>query len=176
LSAARLDGRAVAPARFFTAMGRTWALTAVACVFATTGVVRGGSALPIAILFASQTLSQGAIAVLKARFARPRPTAWLVRLERGRSYPSGHAATAVIFFVPLALVTLHGVPRTPADLFYVGPPASAAAAAVAAVALGCTLGIPWSRIVLGAHFLSDVAGGLLFGCAWTLALAAILIP
>jgi undecaprenyl-diphosphatase len=33
----------------------------------------------------------------------------------------------------------------------------------------CVIGIPWSRVALGAHYVTDVAGGLLYGVAWLFA-------
>ncbi len=57
--------------------------------------------------------------------------------------------------------------------------ARAAAAAVAvpvvAVLLVCAVGIPWSRLALGAHYLTDVAGGLLLGAAFLCAALAVIL-
>jgi membrane-associated phospholipid phosphatase len=175
-AAARFYGRGVAPARFFTALGRTWVLVAISVVAAAASAIFGGSVVPIAALLASQVLAQGAVALLKSRFARARPSAWLVRLEAGRSFPSGHATTTIVFYVPLGLVVLHGAPHVLTDLIRGGPPAGSANVACATFVFACALGIPWSRVVLGAHFATDVAGGLLFGCGWTLATAALLRP
>jgi len=30
----------------------------------------------------------------------------------------------------------------------------------------CAVAIPWSRLALGAHYATDVLGGLLLGAAW----------
>jgi len=46
---------------------------------------------------------------------------------------------------------------------------------IACVAFVCTFGILWSRIALGAHYLSDVAGGIMLGFA-TLELISKMLP
>jgi membrane-associated phospholipid phosphatase len=110
----------------------------------------------------SQILSQTIVELVKARFARARPDYWLVGLEAGHSYPSGHATTAVVFFIGWALVatssTLPLVEKVPLTV-------------VLAI---WAFGVSWSRLALGAHYLSDVAGGTIFGVGWLSALAAIL--
>lgn len=68
------------------------------------------------------------------------------------SFPSGHAANSAITYGALAL--------------FVVPPAWRRTALVAALLL--TLAIGLSRMMLGVHWPSDVAGGWAFGLAWTL--------
>jgi len=46
--------------------------------------------------------------------------------------------------------------------------------AIVTVLVLWALGIMWSRLALGAHYLSDVFGGALFGTAWLCALFAAL--
>ena len=41
--------------------------------------------------------------------------------------------------------------------------------------LVCAVGISWSRLALGAHYLTDVVGGLLFGAAFLCAALAIIL-
>ena len=96
-------------------------------------------------------------------FARPRPTAALIDFKpvaaAGPSYPSGHAAfsaAAFGFMIFLAWRLLSGRKK----IWLIAP----LAALILAVAA--------SRIYLGAHFLTDVIGGLLLGTAWALALGA----
>jgi len=98
---------------------------------------------------------------IKPIFHRTRPDDWLLRREIDMSYPSGHSATAITFFLGLLVLVNHaGLPR-PLE-------------AIVSIVLGiCVLGIPWSRLSLGAHYLTDVLGGLLFGTAWLAASIAV---
>lgn len=112
---------------------------------------------------ASQLLSQGFVELLKRHFVRERPDDWLARRERGLSYPSGHATTAIVFFGGW-LLALADVPMPPAIRLVAG-------AALAA----WMIGIGWSRMALGAHYLTDVLGGALFGSAWMCAILAMLL-
>ena len=73
--------------------------------------------------------------------------------------PKEEATTAVVFFVGWALVTASSALWLDEK------------AAVTALLVVWAMGIAWSRLALGAHYLSDVAGGLLFGAGWLCALA-----
>jgi undecaprenyl-diphosphatase len=106
------------------------------------------------VIVASQLLSQAVVNMLKGLYARHRPDAWLYRHEPGYSYPSGHATTAVVFYGAWLLV-----------LWSAPLPLTARVAGVALL-LGWGMGIGWSRVALGAHYPSDVAGGFLFGLGW----------
>jgi undecaprenyl-diphosphatase len=144
-------------------LGRWYSILAIAIAVAISSALCGASPLPIATLLGSQLLAQGVVELLKRSFRRVRPDYWLVRQERDLSYPSGHATTAIVFFVPLvALVSVgHVVPQI-------------AAVPVACALALCVFGIPWSRLVLGAHYPTDVAGGVLFGTGWLAASLAVL--
>jgi membrane-associated phospholipid phosphatase len=99
---------------------------------------------------------------LKLAFHRTRPDAWLHIREVDFSYPSGHSVTAV-FFVGLALLACDApVPRPLVSTL------------VALLAVGA-IGLPWSRLALGAHYLTDVIGGLLFGLGWLCIVAIALL-
>jgi membrane-associated phospholipid phosphatase len=106
------------------------------------------------LLVAVQAISQETLLLCKRLYRRDRPGAWLYRQERGYSYPSGHSATAVTFYFAL----LAEVSRLP-----FGTPWRLGSEALLAV---CVIGLPWSRVALGAHYLTDVAGGLLYGAFW----------
>lgn len=108
------------------------------------------------------TGSGGAWFLLELLIARPRPDSHLVHVVRhasGASYPSGHAVYYVWALVMLALVSSARLPHRLRFLPWLG-----AALALAVVCVG--------RVVEGEHWPTDVAGGLLLGGAWVLALLA----
>jgi undecaprenyl-diphosphatase len=96
-------------------------------------------------------------AFLKSFFDRPRPFTCLPNtISNGcLSFPSGHALTAVYFYGLVAfLVFRFGFWRLRSYLPF-------------AVALFCLIFlIGFSRVALGAHYLSDVIGGFLLGMAF----------
>lgn len=114
------------------------------------------------IVAGSQLVTQGLAELFKMYYGRVRPDYWLVGLDAGNSYPSGHAVTAVVFFGGWALVVAFGpLATTPKE---------------ALIALFCVwaAGIMWSRLALGAHYLTDVIGGALLGLSWVCALVGVL--
>ena len=88
---------------------------------------------------------------LKNVFRRPRPDYWILIHERSFSYSSGHAMFATIVYALWAWFVWHSaLPRT--------------ARLIAAPLLFLwAAGILWSRLALGAHFVTDLAGGILLG-------------
>jgi len=91
------------------------------------------------------------------RDARPDRDLWLVRTG-GFSFPSGHAAASALLAGTLIwLVSRAGLPR-PARL------------AFAFVALAWAFLVGLSRLYLGVHWVSDVAGSWLLAAAWICAL------
>ena len=96
--------------------------------------------------------------LLQHLFARPRRLDWVVKHETSFSYPSSHAAIATAFYLLLAVFVARST-----------LPGRALWSAVLAVV---ALAIMWSRLDLGAHYLTDVLGGFLLGGAIAAALAA----
>ena len=93
------------------------------------------------------------VPVLKDAFDRPRPHAGsAIPLPHSPSFPSGHAAGAVVTFGVLAALA---VERWPAyrQVFW-------ASAAILAAAIGT------SRVILDVHFVTDVVSGWCLGLAW----------
>ena len=154
VEATALRGTGIPLALFFTGLGRWPVLLGLAVAAGAVAAFLRTGIVPVAILFATQVVSQGANAGVKLLFHRARPDAWLGIHETDLSYPSGHAATAVVFFVGFALLAWHSpLPRP-------------AASVLTALLLVCAVGVPWSRIALSAHYLTDVIGGLLLGTAF----------
>jgi membrane-associated phospholipid phosphatase len=149
-----LRGRATPLAILFTRSGYWPALTGMTVVLGAVEFgIRGGMGFAI-VLATVQLFSQAAADFAKEFFKRIRPDDWLYHKERGFSFPSGHATTAIVFFGGLLLFVWT------APLPY---PAQWLLTAVLAI---WTAGIPWSRMALGAHYGTDVIGGLLFGVTW----------
>ena len=91
-------------------------------------------------------------------FARPRRLDWVVRHETAFSYPSSHAAIAVGFYLLWAeFVRRSDLPKAA----FAGRPHSAARRRGGGDPLG-------ARLALGAHYVTDLAGGIL----WALAVIA----
>ncbi|WP_374438022.1 bifunctional DedA family/phosphatase PAP2 family protein [Pseudomonas panipatensis] len=91
--------------------------------------------------------------VIKVALHRPRPGEMLYTGWSAFSFPSGHSTVNAIlygFLAVLLIPALRPLWRLPL--------------AVCAVTL--VLGIAMSRLYLGAHWFSDVVGGLAFACAW----------
>lgn len=91
-------------------------------------------------------------------FARPRRPDWVIKHELSFSYPSSHATIAVAFYVALAIFVARSALPGRAWL--------ASTLALLAVA------IMWSRLALGAHYLTDIVGGILWGSTIVATLAA----
>jgi membrane-associated phospholipid phosphatase len=86
-------------------------------------------------------------------FARPRRLDWVVRHETAFSYPSSHAAISFGFYgLWAALIWRSDFPRSIRTV-------------VPLVLLAFVLAICWSRLALGAHYLTDLIGGALLACA-----------
>jgi len=161
VEAETLRGSATPLAIFFTQSGRSWPLLALAIVGTLLFAIgRWPLWIPLGI-FVSQLLSQGIVEGAKRVFVRARPDDWLFAHEHGYSYPSGHACTAIVFFGAYALA---GSQLPLARGWKIGITIAAAIWIV---------GIDWSRIALGAHYLTDVIGGTVFGIGWLCGVTAL---
>ena len=95
------------------------------------------------------------VAVLKAVYQRARPDLGsAIPLPHSYSFPSGHAATAVVLYGALGILLAERARS----------PIRAAAWLAAAVAIALAIGT--SRILLNVHFVSDVAAGFAVGLAF----------
>lgn len=157
-----LRGRGVEVAYLFTLIGRWPALTVLGIVAFGVAITLDVPRRAVVLLLAVQVVSQIVNSLLKLAFARLRPDEFVGKREREASYPSGHSVTAVVFFGGFAILAS----RAPFPV--------AIGSALVAVLVVCLLAIPWSRLALGAHYVTDVAGGVLLGAAWLCALLALL--
>ncbi len=155
-------GKGVPLAWFFTASGYGSVLCAIFAGSFALVLALHRSSIELGALALTQLVSQGLIARFKRRFKRVRPTNWLIHRELDSSFPSGHATTAAVTFAGFALLGLRSSFPHEVKL------------GLAAVCALFVLGIGWSRIVLGAHYLSDVCGGYAFGAACLFAMVALL--
>ncbi len=149
-----LYGRGVGAAWLFTIAGYARSLTALFVVTFGIEMILRLTPIATASLLATQVASQGAVSLVKSFFDRIRPANWLVRRERDSSFPSGHAATAIVTYAGLLI------------LLWRSPAPAAVHLAISVPLAIFAVGIGWSRIALGAHYLSDVVGGYAFGAAW----------
>lgn len=114
---------------------------------------------PIAFSIAALLLAWRGDDLLQHLFARPRRLDWVVKHETSFSYPSSHAAIVTAFYLLWSVLVARS------SLNYRTP-----------VALGLAVvgfGIMWSRLALGAHYLTDIVGGILLGIAIVGVLAAV---
>ncbi len=144
----------VPPARWLTRLGDGAVLFAAAAATAAFLLWRGAARralLLIAIFFSCRLLVEG----LKLLFdrARPDPAGHVVAVH-SMAFPSGHSANAMAVWLAVALLA--------------APERLRVSAVAAALAVALLVGL--SRLVLGVHWPSDVAGGWALGAACTLLL------
>jgi undecaprenyl-diphosphatase len=160
-----LHSYAVGHGPFVTAMNTLSTLGSAPVYIAVFAVVVGWllwRRLPRLALFVVVTVAGSSllnqvvkVAVDRSRPVLPDPVAH----ANGMSFPSGHAQSAVVAYSVLLLVflpVLRGTLRPTA----------------VAVAVLMVLGIGFSRVALGVHYVSDVLAGYVLGGAWVLAMAA----
>ena len=96
---------------------------------------------------------------LKEVIHRPRPVSIYDGLAH-YSFPSGHAAMSAVLYGFLAFLLAYGAPPAWRRI-------------IAFAALSLIVLISFSRVYLGAHWLSDVLAGLAFAAAWVAGLAIV---
>ena len=107
------------------------------------------SAIALALVF---PVTQGAVQLVKLVVERPRPAANAAMSDaQGFSFPSAHSATSVAVYATIAFILIrasrHGHSRI----------------AIASLAAALVLAVGFSRVLLGAHYPTDVLAGWTFG-------------
>lgn len=87
-------------------------------------------------------------------FARPRRLDWVLKHETSFSYPSSHATLAVAFYGFWAYLFSRSSELS--------PPLRTWIPAMLVVLIGA---VCWARLALGAHYPTDILGGVLLGLA-----------
>ena len=143
----------LAVARGFTMLGEPTVLI-VACVACALWLWRAGRGRLGLTLLLIALIGRGLSEVQKYWIARVRPDIepHLVVVKTS-SFPSGHAASSMIFYLALAIAL---TARTRWSRI----------AAAGAIMLSLLIGT--SRVMLGVHWPSDVIGGWAFGMLWVL--------
>jgi undecaprenyl-diphosphatase len=104
--------------------------------------------------------------LLKAGLDKARPSsAGLLTTAHGFAFPSGHTQAATVTYVAVVLVAGR---RAGLLVGWLRPVSVAVVTAVVAA-------VGLSRVLLGAHWPSDVAGGWLLGSAWVMAATVVLL-
>ncbi len=146
------------------AAGRSGILTSVAVLLTTAAQPAVGLAaavlVPLVLLllrrrvlavwiFGLFGVALAGAAVIKVMIAEPRPPAVLaaVSADTGNSFPSGHVTVAAAMCVTVWMLTRH---RDLAWRILLG-----------GVAAAFAVGVGWSRVYLGVHYLPDVVGSYL---------------
>ncbi|MFI1102830.1 phosphatase PAP2 family protein [Streptomyces melanogenes] len=131
----------------------TWTMRALLAVVVVALFVRGGRRLA---LWAAATSALGTLVQqsLKAALGRERPS-WPDPVDSASyaAFPSGHALTVTVTFGLLLWLAVARGAR---------PAVRRTVAAAGAVSV---LGVGFTRVYLGVHWLSDVVGGWLIGAA-----------
>ena len=140
-------------ARVFTMLGEPTVLIGAGLLIAGWLWRRGSGRFALGLVLVI-LVGRGITEVEKYWVARARPTLepHLVVVKTS-SFPSGHAASSMIFYLTLAVALV---------------PGHRARRVAAAGAILLSLLIGTSRVMLGVHWPSDVVGGWAFGLLWVL--------
>lgn len=159
--ALEVHGQAVTLAWIFTNFGWIQALGPLFVIAIVVAIRFAQWRVRMIYLMCSCLVTWGVTDALQRYFARPRRTDWLWRHEHAFSYPSSHASTSTAFYLLAGILILTSdLPRVARVFGFL-------------LLSAIWLGICWSRLALGAHYPTDVAGGIMLGAAIALAGAAV---
>ena len=128
---------------------RTALLVTVVAALALLATRHWRGALALALVY---PVTQGAVQLAKVAVERPRPAANAALTEAGGfSFPSAHSATSVAVYATIAFILFRASRRGHNRI------------AVASLAGALVVGVGLSRVLLGAHYPTDVLAGWVFG-------------
>jgi undecaprenyl-diphosphatase len=136
-----------------TQLGSIYTVIALSVLLAIAETIRERSVwvIPfIAIAIGGEELVTNTV---KQLIDRARPTFNPAAATLGPSFPSGHSATAAVFYATAALLLGRWRARP-------------TQAILAGLAVGIAVAVAASRVLLDVHWLSDVIAGLALGWAW----------
>ncbi len=136
-----------------TQLGSIYVVIGLGVVLAVVETIRERTVWVTAFIVAALGGEELLQTTVKQLADRVRPTFNPAAASLGPSFPSGHSATAAVFYATAAL--LIGRWR--------GRPARAL---LAGLAVGIAVAVAASRVLLDLHWLSDVIAGLALGWAW----------
>ena len=138
-----------------TQLGGLWVLAPLLTIVGLVAALRYRQTDAPGFLAASSLGTAALVAAIKLLIARPRPRIGaIVATYGGYAFPSGHSAQAVAAYAALAFLIARSV----------GSWRRRVIVWAAAVMLAAVIG--FSRLYLGAHWLTDVLGGFALGGAW----------
>jgi undecaprenyl-diphosphatase len=156
-----LDGHSMLIAWWFTWLGYAYVLAPLMLASIAVAFVRPEWRVRVALPIVSTLVAWQLADLFQRHFMRPRRADWFVKHEHAFSYPSSHAAIAVAFYLFWAAMVWRS--ELPGRV-----------RAVASGVLGVlAAGIVWSRLALGAHYATDLAGGALLGASVVLTALAV---
>ena len=108
---------------------------------------------PVLCSFASVLVCWLAADQFQHVFHRPRRTDWLIKRETSFSFPSSHGTVAMGFYVLWATFVWQSGLRKNVRV------------SLASLLVLLAVAICWSRLALGAHYLTDLLGSIFLGAA-----------
>jgi membrane-associated phospholipid phosphatase len=152
---------AVSDARLITSLGSTVTLVVLVALVATYDAISHRRRRPAVFLIATALCGVGLNNLLKVVVGRSRPHFdRAVATGFGKSFPSGHAMNSTVVYGGILVLVWLRHRSWPVRMI--------AAAAITVVIVSVAV----SRVVLGVHYVSDVAAGIVLGAAFVLSSAA----
>ncbi|MDP9073987.1 MAG: bifunctional DedA family/phosphatase PAP2 family protein [Actinomycetota bacterium] len=145
--------------KIVTALGSSAVLGPVIAVVGLVWLARRRTPRSLVLLGVAYLGAEGLFQLIKFLVGRPRPPAGLaVGHFSGLAFPSGHATLSVAVWGMLAALVASSTSRWTAKVV------------AWALAIGLSALVGLTRLYLGAHWLTDVAGGWALGALWLFAL------